>query len=207
MNLTETVPAPISRNDFMTRVWAAFPDVERDGHVAGSVFGSADGAPGNCNTVDSHNGAGHPKHLVDDTGKMVPSQVIHNHGPVDGAILLADAWIDHLEDLQDGDVADWQSRTLIARAAERYGWKMGVCEDIAEAVAGEAFDVTPEARTMSEVAEDEYGRPKVDARFTDGTTMQVKTTELKHEGCDVAALVETPDPSEPVAKVTLATDE
>jgi hypothetical protein len=186
--LDVTVTDLPTKDDLRDAVYEEF-DVDRDGPVAGAVFGDADRAPGSQNTLQ-HNGAAQPKHLAEAGKNQVPAQVMAIYGPVDGAILLADSWIAHGEDIS-GDLAGWQKRTLIDQAVEKYGFNMTVAEAAAVKALEDETGRAEERRTLEETLADESDN--VDARFESGETLQTKAGRAKYEGCDLKASVEEED--------------
>lgn len=185
--LTTTVEPPMTKDEIRDAVYAEF-DVPRDVRPVGAVFGDADRALGSQNTLQ-HNGAAQPKHLPGlVTTNQVPAQTVALHGPIDGAILLADSWIAHGAELAGEPLRDSEKACLIDQAVEKYAFNMFTCEAAATEAARE-LGFEPKTRTLEEQIDDETGSQKIDVRFTNGKTMQVKAGRPKFEGCDLRASV------------------
>lgn len=197
--VTTTVELPGSKQEMRDEVYDAF-DVPTDVRPVGEVFGDADRALGSQNTT-THNGVAQPK---DDpclfTTNQVPAQLINHYGPVEGATRLARSWIAHGDELAESGLRGCEKACLIDQAVEKYAFNMFVGEGAATEAVMDELGYEPAARTPEEMIDDETGSEKVDVRFTNGKTLQVKVGRAAFEKCDMKAKVE---PDGKKAKVTI----
>lgn len=212
---TTTVRMNRSIEAFRTNVYAYF-EVCESGIVGSTPFDGTDRSPGNVNTIDSHNGSGHPRQVEEWTfeGNAIPSQVIEVFGPEEGAAILAQSWINTLEE-QDYPLIPREKRALIDTAIERYGVRVGLAEIAAEKAAVVEFGLSVRDVHYTDIPDMELGYsgtgPKADTVFTNGERMQTKF-EVAHSygrnskdkvSCEYAAKVTVPDESEPTFEVSI----
>lgn len=186
---TTTVELPGTKSQMRSQVYARF-DVPEGVRPVGDVFGDADRALGSQNTT-THNGPAQPKdddNLI--TTNQVPVQMVEMYGPLGASERLARSWIEYGNSLVDGELRDCEKAALIDQAVEKYGFNMFVGEAAAVEAVVQELGYTPEERTMAEVVDDETGSEKVDERFTNGKTLQVKVGRAAYEKCDMKAKVE-----------------
>lgn len=206
-----TVELEHTKESLRQAVLSRFPGVSAFEHVPDSVFGSQTFAPGNNNS-DSVNGCSF--NFLKTSGCMdytdlasntqIPAQIIEDNGALMGAVIMSEAQIKHTSKVEGVELWERAKASIIYQNVEKYGFKMGVGEKAATDAVKQAFGFEEKNRSLSEVVNDE--QDKVDVRFKNGATMQVKTDSsggVNKQGCDIGAHVDTSRAPEGKAVVTL----
>jgi hypothetical protein len=210
-NTEVTVELAYTQESLRQAVLSRFPGVSAFEHVPDSVFGSQTFAPGNNNS-DSVNGCsfnflktfGCMDYTDLASNTQIPAQIIEDNGPLMGAVILSEAQFKHTSKVEGVDLWERAKASIIYQNVEKYGFKMGVGEKAATEAVEKVFDFEEKERTLSEVVNDE--QDKVDVRFKNGATMQVKTdvsSGVNKQGCDIGCHVDTSRAGEGEAVVTI----